>query len=121
MACCHGYFVGYHLEMLFSCSLITSRVEVNILRSINPHFAKVKVMRVHLMHDASFYDYNCLQDTAVKQNLIRTIDLIGKALHPSHLKTTNFVFAKRKDLLEHLLVQLCVVELTMVLYNCIVH
>lgn len=25
------------------CSLITSRVEVNILRSINPHFAKVKV------------------------------------------------------------------------------
>lgn len=24
-------------------SLITSRVEVNILRSINPHFAKVKV------------------------------------------------------------------------------
>ena len=25
-------------------SLITSRVEVNILRSINPHFAKVKVI-----------------------------------------------------------------------------
>lgn len=51
------------------------------------------------------------QDTVVKQNLIRTIDLIGKALHPDHLKTTNFIFAKRKDLIEHLLVNFtCVVE-----------
>ena len=38
-----------------NCSLITSRVEVNILRSINPHFAKVKVctlfkvLMVHLV------------------------------------------------------------------------
>ncbi|XP_065915103.1 maestro heat-like repeat-containing protein family member 1 [Dysidea avara] len=76
---CYGY-VTFHSPV----HLITSRVEVNILRSINPHFAKVK-------------------DTAVKQNLIRTIDLIGKALHPDHLKTTNFIFAKRSDLIEHLL------------------
>ena len=30
-------------------SLITSRVEVNILRSINPHFSKVKVHSSHFM------------------------------------------------------------------------
>ena len=65
--CCHGYcgrqqleicvlmltlycmflwllYGGQQLEMhILLCSLITSRVEVNILRSINPHFAKVKV------------------------------------------------------------------------------
>ena len=40
----------------------------------------------------------------MKQNLIRTIDLIGKALHPDHLKSTEFVFSKRGDLINHLLV-----------------
>ena len=45
-----------------------------------------------------------LQDTVVKQNLIRTIDLIGKALHPDHLKTDDFIFGKRGDLINHLLV-----------------
>ena len=39
----------------------------------------------------------------VKQNLIRTIDLIGRALHPDHLKTNEFIFTKRADLLNHLL------------------
>jgi hypothetical protein len=63
--------------------LITSRIEVNILRSINPHFANVK-------------------DTSVKQNLIRAVDLIGKSLHPNHLQTTDFVFQKRGDLLVHM-------------------
>eukprot|EP00118_Oscarella_pearsei_P020078 m.216312 g.216312 ORF g.216312 m.216312 type:complete len:1058 (+) comp39860_c0_seq3:99-3272(+) len=63
--------------------LITSRIEVNILRSINPHFTNVK-------------------DTSVKQNLIRAVDLVGKALHPSHLQTTDFVFQKRADLLGHM-------------------
>lgn len=45
-----------------------------------------------------------LQDTVVKQNLIRTIDLIGRALHPGHLKKDDFVFGKRGDLINHLLV-----------------
>jgi len=41
----------------------------------------------------------------VKQNLIRTIDLIGKALHPDHLKNSDFVFSKKGDLINHLLVR----------------
>ena len=45
------------------------------------------------------------KDTVVKQNLIRTIDLIGKALHPDHLKIEGFVFSKRGDLINHLLVR----------------
>ena len=40
----------------------------------------------------------------MKQNLIRTIDLIGRALHPDHLKRGDFVFRKREDLINHLLV-----------------
>ena len=39
----------------------------------------------------------------MKQNLIRTIDLIGRALHPDHLKNNEFVFSKRADLVNHLL------------------
>lgn len=35
-------------------SLITSRVEVNILRSINPHFAKVKVIKFKLIASRVF-------------------------------------------------------------------
>lgn len=50
------------------------------------------------------YPVSHSQDTAVKQNLIRTIDLIGKALHPDHLKSNDFVFSKRGDLINHLLV-----------------
>ena len=50
-----------------------------------------------------------LQDTVVKQNLIRTIDLIGRALHPDHLKRTDFVFSKRGDLITHLLVRTCTI------------
>lgn len=42
----------------------------------------------------------------MKQNLIRTVDLIGKSLHPSHLQTTDFVFQKRGDLLVHMQVLL---------------
>lgn len=40
----------------------------------------------------------------MKQNLVRTIDLIGRALHPDHLKQTDFIFQKRGDLISHLLV-----------------
>ena len=46
-----------------------------------------------------------LQDTGVKQNLIRTVELIGKALHPDHLKNKDFVFSKRADLLGHMQVR----------------
>ena len=40
----------------------------------------------------------------MKQNLIRTIDLIGKSLHPNHIKRTDFIFQGRSDLISHLLV-----------------
>lgn len=53
--------------------------------------------------------FSPLQDTVVKQNLIRTIDLIGRALHPDHLKKTDFVFSKRGDLISHLLVRTCAI------------
>jgi hypothetical protein len=76
---CYGY-VTYHSPP----HLITSRIEVNIWRNINPHFSKVK-------------------DTLVKQNLIRTMELIGRSLHPDHLKQKQFVFHKRVDLINHLL------------------
>eukprot|EP00117_Sycon_ciliatum_P004055 scpid12251/ scgid8580/ HEAT repeat-containing protein 7A len=75
---CYGY-----VTLFAPIDLITSRVEVNILRCINPHFANVR-------------------DTGVKQNLIRTVELIGKALHPDHLKNKDFVFSKRADLLGHM-------------------
>ena len=61
---------------------MTSRLETNVLRVVNPHLATVR-------------------DGSVKQNLIRSIDLIGKALQPSHV-TTNFVLTKRGDLLKHM-------------------
>ncbi|XP_011410499.2 PREDICTED: maestro heat-like repeat-containing protein family member 1 [Amphimedon queenslandica] len=76
---CYGY-VCFHSPP----NLITSRVEVSILRVINPHFSKVK-------------------DTIVKQNLIRTIDLIGRSVHPDHLKIPDFIFNGRSDLINHLL------------------
>ncbi|XP_038067311.1 maestro heat-like repeat-containing protein family member 1 isoform X2 [Patiria miniata] len=75
---CYGY-----LTLFAPSDIIASRVEANILRNINPHFAHVK-------------------DTAVKQNLIRAVDLIGKALHPDHLKR-NYSFSKKTELLNHML------------------
>nr|XP_022339324.1 maestro heat-like repeat-containing protein family member 1 isoform X2 [Crassostrea virginica] len=74
---CYGYVA------LFSpVSLIVSRMEATILRSITPHFANVK-------------------DTSVKTNLIRTLDLIGKALHPDHLKT-QYNFSNREEFINHM-------------------
>lgn len=64
-------------------SLITSRIEVNILAAVNPHFANVK-------------------DVMVKENLIRSVELIGQSLHPSHLKADTFVFHRRGELLQHM-------------------
>eukprot|EP00039_Didymoeca_costata_P018820 m.335101 g.335101 ORF g.335101 m.335101 type:complete len:1638 (-) comp17516_c0_seq1:85-4998(-) len=75
---CYGFVTLYAQP-----SLIMSRVEVNILSSINPHFSNVK-------------------DASVKENLIRCVDLIGKSLHPSHLKTDKFILHRRGDLLEHM-------------------
>lgn len=75
---CYGFVTFYA-----SPALITSRIEVNILANINPHFNNVK-------------------ETAVKENLIRCVDLIGKAMNPSHLKQTSFVLHRRGDLLGHM-------------------
>eukprot|EP00041_Stephanoeca_diplocostata_P036701 m.1350360 g.1350360 ORF g.1350360 m.1350360 type:complete len:1108 (+) comp24920_c0_seq2:247-3570(+) len=76
---CYGFVTLYA-----KANLITSRVEVNILATINPHFSNVK-------------------ETQVKENLIRCVDLIGKSLHPSHLKSDKFVLHRRGDLLSHML------------------
>ncbi|KAL5467301.1 hypothetical protein EMCRGX_G031509 [Ephydatia muelleri] len=75
---CYGY-VCHHSPP----NLIISRMETNVMRNINPHFAKVK-------------------DTVVKQNLIRTINIIGQSLHPEHLKS-EYIFTGRGDLINHLL------------------
>ncbi|OWF48217.1 Maestro heat-like repeat-containing protein family member 1 [Mizuhopecten yessoensis] len=73
----------YGFVALFSPpTLIVSRMEATILRGIQPYFANVK-------------------DMGVKQNLIRTVDLIGKALHPDHLKS-QYNFSNRGEFLNHL-------------------
>lgn len=74
---CYGY-----LTLYAPSNVISSRVEANILTNINPHFANVK-------------------DTSVKQNLIRAVDLIGKSLHPDHLKK-NSPFEKKTSLINHM-------------------
>ena len=75
---CYGFVTLYAQP-----KLITSRIEVNILASINPHFTNIR-------------------DTSVKENLVRCVDLIGKALHPDHLKTDKFILHRRGDLLAHM-------------------
>ena len=40
----------------------------------------------------------------VKQNLIRATELIGKALEPGRLQQPEFIFTKRKELINHMLV-----------------
>lgn len=37
----------------------------------------------------------------MKQNLIRAVDLIGKSLHPDHLKK-NYPFEKKTSLINHM-------------------
>lgn len=74
---CYGYVALYSPP-----SLIISRMEATILRSLTPHFANVK-------------------DAVVKQNLIRAVDQIGQALHPSHLGQT-YNFSNRGEFLTHL-------------------
>ncbi|XP_071092263.1 maestro heat-like repeat-containing protein family member 1 [Haliotis cracherodii] len=74
---CYGFVALYSPP-----SLIVSRMEATILRTIAPYFQNVK-------------------DTSVKQNLIRTVDLIGKALHPDHLEQT-YNFSTRGNFIAHL-------------------
>lgn len=38
----------------------------------------------------------------MKQNLIRAVELIGKAVQPKHVQRDDFVFARRADLLKHM-------------------
>eukprot|EP00055_Hartaetosiga_balthica_P017962 m.125831 g.125831 ORF g.125831 m.125831 type:complete len:1630 (-) comp9433_c5_seq1:159-5048(-) len=71
---------GY-VTLLAPVNLITSRIEVNILSSILPHFTNVK-------------------DTLVKENLIRCVELIGKALRPDRLKSDSFVLHRRGELIQ---------------------
>ena len=75
---CYGYVVFYGPP-----GLVTSRLEASVLRVINPHFTTVR-------------------DSIVKQNLIRAVELIGKAVQPSHLQKTDFIFKRRGDLLKHM-------------------
>ncbi|KAL3859489.1 hypothetical protein ACJMK2_009708 [Sinanodonta woodiana] len=74
---CYGY-----VAMFSPPTLIVSRMEATILRSLIPHFVNVK-------------------DTSVKTNLIRTVDLIGKALHPDHLEK-QYNFSNRIEFINHL-------------------
>ncbi|XP_025115241.1 maestro heat-like repeat-containing protein family member 1 isoform X3 [Pomacea canaliculata] len=74
---CYGYVALYSPP-----ALIISRMEATILRTISPYFTNVR-------------------DTSVKQNLIRTVSLIGEALHPDHLET-YYNFSSRGDFITHL-------------------
>ncbi|EGD80633.1 hypothetical protein PTSG_01221 [Salpingoeca rosetta] len=61
-------------------SLINSRIEVHVMSNILPHFERVR-------------------ETLVKENLIRCVELIGKALHPSHLKGEKVSLHRRSELI----------------------
>ncbi|BFZ13379.1 hypothetical protein BsWGS_16418 [Bradybaena similaris] len=74
---CYGFVVLYSPP-----SLIISRMEATILRTITPYFPTVK-------------------DTSVKQNLIRCADLIAQALHPDHLEQ-EYKFSTRGEFLLHM-------------------
>ncbi|KAJ7383167.1 Mroh1p [Desmophyllum pertusum] len=76
---CYGYAVLYAPP-----ALVTSRLETSIFRVISRHYSNVK-------------------DVHVKQNLIRATGLIGKALEPSRLQQPEFIFTKRKELINHML------------------
>lgn len=74
---CYGYVT------LFSPNtLIVSRLESTILKAIYPHFTNPK-------------------DSSVKQSMIMTTELIGKALHPERLKF-QYKLMSRGDILGHM-------------------
>eukprot|EP00794_Sanderia_malayensis_P004075 gene4075-4629_t len=62
--------------------LVVSRLETNILRVLNPIFLSVKTANV-------------------KQNLIKAVNLFGKAVQQCHT-TEDFTFSKRSELLKYL-------------------
>ncbi|KAL5022847.1 hypothetical protein ScPMuIL_002002 [Solemya velum] len=74
---CYGFVALYSPP-----ALLMSRMEATILRTIMPFFSNIK-------------------DVTVKTNLIRTVDLIGKSLHPDHLQT-QFKFTNRGDFINHM-------------------
>ncbi|GFS16071.1 maestro heat-like repeat family member 1 [Elysia marginata] len=74
---CYGFVALYSPP-----TLIVSRMEATILRTISPFFPNVK-------------------DTSVKQNLIRCAELVAQALHPKHLEQ-SYNFSKRGEFLVHM-------------------
>lgn len=74
---CYGY-----VTLFAPNTLIVSRLEATILKAIYPHFTNPK-------------------DLSVKQSMIKTTELIGKALHPDRLKS-NYKFMSRSDILGHM-------------------
>lgn len=73
-----GYVSAYA-----STKLVTSRIEINMLSTMKPFLENPKSIDV-------------------KDVLIKTIDLIGKAVHPSHLKA-NYVLKDRDVLVQHII------------------
>jgi hypothetical protein len=74
---CYGYVCAYGPP-----SQVTARVDVHIVASMTPHMANAKSL-------------------AFKRAAIATLDLIGKAVHPSHIKQP-YTLKKRDDMLRHL-------------------
>ena len=77
----YGYIAAYSQP-----NLITSRIEISILNNLKPIMISTKSL-------------------VTKECLIKTIDLIGKAMHPSHLKK-EFIFKPKEDLIKILLAYL---------------
>ncbi|ESO87809.1 hypothetical protein LOTGIDRAFT_234834 [Lottia gigantea] len=115
---CYGFVALYSPP-----TLIVSRMEATILRTISPYFQNVKsvelrrnlIRTIELLGRCLHPDSLCmiytfkhrgqllihLQDTSVKQNLIRTVSNIGQALHPDHLEQ-QYNFTTRGEFLTHL-------------------
>lgn len=75
---CYGYVAAYA-----PVELIPSRAEVTILTPLKPLWRQAKGLEV-------------------KMTVIKVIDLLGKALHPSRL-TSPYVLASRDELVDLLL------------------
>ncbi len=77
---CFGYITAYG-----PTKLITSRLEVTILASMRPILERKN------------------NSIPMFETLIQVIDLIGKSVHPSHLKVDQFIFKPRDELLRHII------------------
>jgi len=75
---CYGYIAAYAQP-----NLITSRIEISIINNLKPIVTTVKSL-------------------VTKECIIKTVELIGKAMHPNHLKK-EFIFKQRDDLLKLIL------------------